>query len=169
VGVVTLDVLPGLAIGVVAMMLLVAYNASRPRLSVVGAIPGSPGAYGDVGRHPEYSQAPGLLVLRLEAPLFYANAAQVRDRIKTLVGSANPTPHAVILDAGVNGDDLDITAAEDLTALVVDLHAAGVDFALAEVRHPVREMARRSGLLEAIGEDRVFHTIQDAVEAVRSR
>ena len=40
VGVVTLDVLPGLAIGVVAMILLVVYKASRPRLSVLGAIPG---------------------------------------------------------------------------------------------------------------------------------
>jgi MFS superfamily sulfate permease-like transporter len=75
----------------------------------------------------------------------------------------------VILDAGANGDDLDITAAEDLTALVVDLHAAGVDFAIAEVRHPVREMARRSTLLEALGEDRIFHSIQDAVEALKPK
>ena len=45
----------------------------------------------------------------------------------------------------------------------------GVDIALAEIRHPVREIALRSGLLEAIGEDRIFHTIQEAVEALQSR
>ena len=156
-------------IGVVSMILLVVYNASRPHLSVLGAIPGSPGRLRRRRRHPEYAQVPGLLVLRLEAPLFYANAALVRDRIKTLVGSADPTPRAVILDAGANGDDLDITARGDLTALVLDLAAAGVDFALAEVRHSVRAMARRSGLLEALGEDHVFHTIHEAVDALRPR
>ena len=85
------------------------------------------------------------------------------------LGAADPTPRAVILDGGANGDELDITAAEALTQLVTELHGAGVDIALAEVRLPVREMARRSGLLDALGEDRIFHTIQEAVEALRPR
>jgi len=79
VGVITLDVLPGLVIGIVSMLLLVVYNASRPHLSVLGAVPGSPGAYGDIGRHPDYMTIPDVLVLRLEAPLFYANASLVRN------------------------------------------------------------------------------------------
>ena len=74
------------------MVLLVVYHASRPRIGVLGRVPGVPGAYGDVGRHPDYEPVPGLLVLRLEAPLFYANAAVVRDRIKRLVGERDPTP-----------------------------------------------------------------------------
>jgi hypothetical protein len=53
-----------------------------------------------------------------------------------------------------------------MTALVTELHAAGIDVAFAEVRLPVLETARRSGLLEAVGEDRVFHTIQEAVLAL---
>ena len=52
---------------------------------------------------------------------------------------------------------------------MLDLHAAGVDFAFAEVRHSVRAMARRSGLLEAVGEDHAFHSLQEAVDALRSR
>ena len=44
VGVITLDVLPGLVIGVVSMLLLVVFEASRPRLGVLGRVPGSPGA-----------------------------------------------------------------------------------------------------------------------------
>ena len=50
-----------------------------------------------------------------------------------------------------------------------ELHAAGIDIALAEVRLPVLTMARRSGLLDALGEDRVFHTIQEAVGALQSQ
>ena len=90
VAVVTLDVLPALVLGVAAMLLLVIYSASRPHLSVLGAAPEAQGAYGDVGRHPDYRQTPGLLVLRLEAPLFYANASLVCDRIKRLAGRGRP-------------------------------------------------------------------------------
>jgi MFS superfamily sulfate permease-like transporter len=167
VGVITLDVLPGLVIGAVSMVLLVVYHASRPHLGVLGAVPGTDEAYGDVARHPDYRQVPGLLILRLEAPLFYANASLVRDHVKTLVGAADPTPYGVILDAGANGDQLDVTAAQMLTALVEELHAAGIDVALAEIRLPVVEMARRSGLSDALGEHGILRTIHEAVEALR--
>jgi sulfate permease, SulP family len=163
IGVITLDVLPGLLIGIASMLLLVVYDSSRPRLSVLGAVPGAPGAFGDVGRHPDYEELPNLLVLRLEAPLLYVNASLVREHIKQLVGAADPIPRAVILDMGANGDQLDITGAETLSQLITELRGAGVDLALVEMRLPVRQMARRSGLLDALGEERIFNTIREAV------
>jgi sulfate permease, SulP family len=165
VGVITLDVLPGLVIGVVSMLLLVMYQASRPHLSVQGRVPGVSGAYGDIERHPDYPTVPGLLVLRLEAPLWYANATLVRDRVKMLVGRSDPLPRAVIVAAGAS-EALDVTSAEMLEQLVTTLHSAGIDFALADVRLPVMEMARRSRLLGIIGEDRIFHTVEEAVQAL---
>lgn len=164
-GVITIDVLPGLVIGVCAMLLLVIYRASRPHLGALGRVPGERGAYGDVHRHPGVEPVPGLLVLRLESPLFYANATPVRDRIKKLVGATDPPPRALIVDIGAN-DRLDITSAEMLTTLVDTMHAAGVDVALADVREPVTEMARRSGLLEQLGEERIFYTIDQAVQSI---
>jgi high affinity sulfate transporter 1 len=164
-GVILIDVLPGLVIGVVSMVLLVVYQASRPHLSVLGRVPGVPDAYGDVGRHPDYERIPGLLVLRLEAPFFYANASLVADSIKRLAGSGDPPPKAVVLDFGPNAN-LDITSSEQLDELVTTLRSAGIDFALAEVRRPVREAARRSGVLAMLGEDHVFHTIDEAVGAL---
>jgi sulfate permease, SulP family len=167
-GVITIDVLPGLVIGVLAMVLFVVYHASRPHLSVLGHVPGLPGAYGDVGRHPTYARVPGLLILRLEAPLFYANASLVCDTVKRLVGGSEPTPPAVILDVGANSD-LDITSAERLGELVESLRSAGVGFALAEVRLPVLEAARRTRLLDTIGADRCFRTIDEAVRSLGVR
>src|SRR3954447_11552481 len=97
-GVLVLDVLPGLLIGIVSMLLLFVYHASRPHLAVLGLAPGTTGAYGDLQYHREYKPTDGLMLLRLEAPLFYANAELVRDRIKALVGGAAVTPSAVVLD-----------------------------------------------------------------------
>jgi MFS superfamily sulfate permease-like transporter len=167
-GVTLIDVLPGLLIGVLAMLLLVIYNASRPHLGVLGAAPGVPGAYGDVERHPDYQRVPGLLVMRLEAPLFYANATLVRDRVKYLVGVSDPLPRAVILELIAN-PALDITSAEMLEQLIVTLRSAGVDVALADLRQPVIDAARRTGLLETLGEDGVFLTVADAVRTLSAR
>ena len=162
---VTIDVLPGLLIGVISMVLLVIYHATRPHVSVLGRVPGVADAYGDVDRHPDYLAVPGLLMLRLEAPLFYANATLVTGRIKRFAGAEEPPPRAVILDIGANGR-LDITSCEKLSELVTELRSAGIDFALAEVRAPAVEHARRAGLLGDLGEDRVFHTIDEAVDAL---
>ncbi len=165
IGVITIDVLPGLVIGVTSMLLLVIWHSTRPHLSLLGRAPEAPGAYGDVNRHPEYESIPGLLVLRLETPLFYANATPVRDRTKQLVGTSDPAPKTVILDLGAN-ESLDITSAEMLGQLLGTLRSAGVDLALADARQPVIEMAGRSGLLDRLGEDRIFHTIDEAVQVL---
>lgn len=165
VAVITLGVLPALTIGVTAMLLLVIRHASQPHVAELGRVPGVPGAYGSLRIHPGYEPVPGMLVLRLETPVLYTNAAPVVHRIKQLVGEADPTPAAVILEAG-GTDRLDITSAELLGQLVADLHSAGVDLALADVHAPVVRMARRSGLLDQLSEDRVFHSVDEAVEAL---
>jgi high affinity sulfate transporter 1 len=166
-GVTLIDVLPGLLIGVVAMLLLVIYNASRPHLGVLGAVPGVPDAYGDVERHPDYHRVPNLLIVRVEAALFYANANLVRDHIKKLVGASDPLPRAVVLELTANAG-LDITSAEMLEQLIKTLHSAGIDVALADLRQPVVDVARRTGLLETLGEDRLFLTLADAVRTMGS-
>jgi Sulfate permease family len=60
------DTLPGLFIGIAVSLLLLLYRASRPHIAVLGQVPGAGGQYGDVARHPENQQVPGVVVLRLE-------------------------------------------------------------------------------------------------------
>jgi sulfate permease, SulP family len=65
-GVLVFDTLPGLFIGIAVSLLLLLYRASRPHVAVLGQVPGADGHYGDILRHPENRQAPGIVVLRLE-------------------------------------------------------------------------------------------------------
>jgi MFS superfamily sulfate permease-like transporter len=71
----------------------------------------------------------------------------------------------VVLDAGAN-QALDVTSGETLEELVTTRRRAGIGFALADVRQPVVAMARRTGLLAAMGDDSVFHAIDEAVTTV---
>jgi MFS superfamily sulfate permease-like transporter len=80
--VLTLLFLTGLFIGVVVSLLLLLYRASRPHVAVLGQVPGMAGQYGDLLRHPENTQTPAVVLLRVEGGLFFANADTVRDVLR---------------------------------------------------------------------------------------
>ncbi len=164
-GVLLIDVLQGMIIGLVCSLLLVVYRSSRPHISSLGRIPGIPGAYADMIRHPENEPVPGVLILRLDAPLYYANALTVQDRVKTLVDETYPLPRAIILDAPAQ-EELDVTSAEMLKGLVKGLQDKGVAVYLAEMHAPASEFSRRIGLADLIGEDHVFPTVDTAVRSL---
>ena len=166
-GVLLIDVLQGMIIGMVCSLLLVVYKSSRPHISSLGRIPGIPGAYADLIRHPENVPVPGVLILRLDSPLYYANALTVQDRVKTLVDETEPLPRAVILDATVQ-EELDVTGAEMLKGLVMNLQGKGVSVYVAEVHAPAAEFSRRTGLYDLIGEEHMFPTVDAAVRSLEA-
>jgi sulfate permease, SulP family len=166
-GVLFIDVLQGMMIGLLASLAFVVYRSSRPHLSSLGRVPGVAGAYSDLGRHPENAPVPGVLIVRLDAPMYYANALTARDRLKTMVRESAPPPRAVVFDAE-GQDDLDLTSAETLKGLVADLSAMGVTVSFANVHAPVLDRARETGLLDAAGR-RVYGTVDRAVRALEEQ
>lgn len=161
-GVLLIDVLEGMIIGVVASLVFVIYRSSRPHVSSLGRVPGVPGAYSDLNRHPENTPVPGVLIVRVDAQLYYANALTVRDRVKAMIAGLATPPRAVILDAAA-WDQIDLTSVEVIKGLVKELHGGGIDVYLADVHAPVLEVSRQMGLLESIGEDHVLPTVDLAV------
>ncbi len=164
-GVLFIDVLQGMIIGLIASVLLILYQSSRPHLASLGRVPGVPGAYFDLERHPESKAIPGVLIVRLDAPMYYANALTVRERMKTLVAKTQPPPRVVVLDSA-GQDSLDITSADMLKELLAELKGKGMDIYVAELHGPVREFSQRTGLLELIGEDHIFPTVDAAVSFI---
>jgi high affinity sulfate transporter 1 len=162
-GVLILDVLPGLAIAVIFSLILVIYRSSRPYGSVLGQVPGEPGAYTDIRRHPENKSIPGLVIFRFNSPLYFANASLFHSCLKELISKSLPTARAVIVDM-VTNDQLDITSIEMLEKLTVELERNHIEIMVAEVHQPVREIARRSGLAEHLDKAKVFPTVDAAVQ-----
>jgi high affinity sulfate transporter 1 len=166
-GVLFIDVLQGMIIGLVASLLLVVYNSSRPHLASLGRVPDLPGAYSGLDRHPENIPIPGVLILRLDAPIYYANALTVRELIKAMVADTQRPPQAVVMDAA-GQDSMDITSAETLKGLVAELKDKGIDFYVAELHASIREIGQRMGLDEIIGDDHIFPTVDAAVRFIES-
>ncbi len=161
-GVILIDVAQGMVIGMIASLLFVVYKSSRPHLSSLGRVPGVQGAYSDLTRHPENQAIPGILILRLDGPIYYANAQTVRENIKALIAKADPPPHAVILDCAAQ-DDLDLTSAQMVKSLLKELIDKGIDLYAADVHAPVWEAAQKMGLIELSRRDGGFPTVEAAV------
>jgi high affinity sulfate transporter 1 len=167
VAVITLDVLPALIIGVVASILMLVYRASRPYLSVLGALPDEPDVYADVVRRPEAEPIPGVLIVRPNIPVFYANAQAIQDRIRALTAQSRPPAHTVLLDLDAN-DGIDITSVEALAKLATALEASGVRLVLVHLHGPAEDIAARAGLLEHIPAGGIQPNLATAVAWART-
>jgi SulP family sulfate permease len=161
-GVIVLDVLPGLIIGVVLSILLVVYRDSRVPLSVLGADPAVPGAYVDRQRHPRAQPTPGVLAVRPDGTVYYVNAQSIQDTLETLISSSTDPVRRVLIDLDAN-DELDITSSEMLAKLVGDLRHNHIEIGFVHVHAPALDMARRAGVLDELNAAQIFETMAQAV------
>lgn len=166
-GVLLVDVLEGMIIGVVASLVFVIYRTSRPHVSSLGRVPEADGAYSDMGRHPENIPVPGTLIVRVDAQLYYANALTVRERVKEMIAEMPSPPRAVIIDSAA-WDEIDLTSTEVIKSLVKELRGNGIDVYFAEVHAPVLEYAGQTDLLDLIGEENIFPTVDLAVRHIEA-
>ena len=162
VGVLLLGVLPGLGLAVALSLAILVYRASRPHAAALGRVPNER-TYSDLARHPENETVPGLLIFRLDGQLFFANAGFAVDRLNQLLSVIEPSPRVVIWNLE-STTDMDVTAAESLIRLVHDLRDSGRDLVFARVGSAVLDVFARSGLLDLLGEDHLFLTVDGAVE-----
>jgi len=166
VGVVTTTVLMGLVIAVLLSLTTLLYRASRPYIAVLGRTRGHERTrYIDIGRHPDAERIPGLLLLRVDAPLYFFNANVAREQIMAMIEGSDPKPEAVIIDIGATSD-LDVSSTDVLHELVVDLHEQSIELILAQVKGKVRDRMHRTGLIDELGEANVHSTVASAVSAL---
>jgi high affinity sulfate transporter 1 len=166
-GVILIDVLQGMIIGLLLSLLLVVLQSSKPHLSSLGRDPSDPGYYTDLTRHPENQLVPGVLILRLDAPIYYANALTVRDKVKKLIDEAEAPVRAVILDS-TSQDSLDVTSSDMLISLLRELKGKGIEVYVTDVHATVLEFSQRTELFDLIGEDHRFTTVDSAVQYIES-
>jgi sulfate permease, SulP family len=167
VGVLILGILPGVLVAVALAIADLVRRAARPHDAVLGRVRGRSG-YQDIEHRPGSETLPGLIIYRIDAPLFFANARFLREQVHKLVNDAAVPVRMIVLDCGAMFD-LDVTAAETLEDLKRDLDDRGVMLALAEPHAPMRQVLQRSGVLQMVGEQNVFATVDESVRAYVER
>jgi sulfate permease, SulP family len=161
-GELTLGVLQGIALGVVLSLLTLIYLTSHPKGAVLGQLPGTE-AYRSVERHPEAATFPGLLIWRMGGDLFFASIDHMGTALKGSL-AARPDVKRVLLDcASVNF--IDISAGDELLALIKELKKMGIAVAFVRVRDAVRDDMKRAGIEAIVGSGNFYERTTDGVRA----
>jgi SulP family sulfate permease len=159
----TLGIEQGILLGVAASLLWFIWRTSIPHTAVLGRLPGTT-IYRNVARYPEAEQTPGMLALRIDAPLYFANTAFLKKIVQTHL-AAHPGTLDLILNAEAIGS-VDAQAVSTLEEIVEELQQGGLTLWLSGVRGPVRDMLQASGLWEHIGEDHIVESVHEAAQAI---
>jgi len=162
-GVAVLGVLRGIVAAVALSLLVFVAKAWRPYTAELVRVEQRKG-YHDRARHPEGRRIPGLLIVRFDAPLFFANAEAFADFVRASVNDAPPPVRWVAIAAEpITG--VDTTAAEALARLDDELAGRDIRLVFAELKGPVKDRLARYGLGRHFGPADFYPTIGTAVSA----
>jgi sulfate permease, SulP family len=164
-GVVLLGTLDGILVAIVVSLAALAYQVSNPAVHVLGRKPGTNVFRPPSPENPDDLRYPGLLLLRPEGRIFFANAARIGQKIMERIAEERPQVVALHL-RGVF--DVEYTALKMWTEAEKRLREVGITVWLVGLNPGVLAMVRNSPLGEALGEQRMFHNLEQAVASYQS-
>jgi high affinity sulfate transporter 1 len=162
--VVLVGVEQGIAVAVGLAILDRIRLTAQPQVHRLGHVPGTTSwtpLSADVQARPE----PGVLVVLFATPLWFANAVHFREAVESALAESGPATRVLVLDT-IGMSDLDFTGARSLGQLLDRCEREHIDFAIARASDHVRRSLARSGLMQRIGLDHCFQTVDAAVTAL---
>lgn len=166
VGVVLLGTLKGILVAVVLSLLALIYHGSLRPVFVLGRKPGTDVFRPQSDEHPEDETFPGLLMLRTEGVIHFANAPRVGTLMLALV--AEHKPRFVVIDCNAI-PDIEYSALKMLTHAEERLHKSGVGLCLAGLNPEPLRLIQKSALGHKLGRERMFFNLKQAVDSLQVR
>lgn len=158
----SLGIEQGIGIGVILSLTLLIFKTTRPHIAILGKVPHSR-FYRNTDRFDNLEVRPDLLILRFDAQLYFANINYFSAKIDEFVDQKGKDLKRIIINAeSIN--NMDSSAVKAVEDIVMDYRAQGIEFSFASVKGPVRDAMSKAHLIEKIGENHFFMSIQDAID-----
>ena len=159
-GVMLLGTLKGIIVAIIVSLVTLAYHLADPPVYVLRRKPGTNVFRPQSAEHPEDESFHALLLLRLEGPVFFVNAAQIAHKIEPLVAQAQPRVVAVELSGVL---DLEYTALKMFVEATRRQRDRGVQVWLVGMNPGVLAMVQRSPLGDMRGRPGMHFNLEIAV------
>ena len=165
-GVVLLGTLRGILVAVVLSLLALSIHGSRRPIFVLGRKPGTDVFRPRTKEHPEDESFPGLLMLKTEGMVHFANAQRIGDLIWRLIDEYKP--RVIVLDCSAV-PDLEYTALKMLTEADKRLQQTGLSLWLAGLNPEPLRLIQKSELGKKLGRARMYFNLDQAVKSFLSQ
>lgn len=162
--IIVLPIEQGVTIGIMLSLLHGIWSITRARVVMFERVPGT-SIWWPASPQLKGEREPGVIVAGFQAPLSFLNAYHFRREILTCLRGATEKVRLVVLEAtGIVA--IDFTAAEVLSDLIRQCHAAGVTFAIARLESArAQDTMVRFHIDEVLGPDRLFRSVEEAIRA----
>ncbi len=155
----------GIILAIVLSLVEMIRRQYRPHRFVIGVDPEGDPTY--TRAQTGMQTAPGLLVFRYDADLFYANANQFSDGVQQLILTAPDPVRWLVLDCS-SIPDVDYSAGAALHQLVSFVHSHDAVFALAALDPDLRATLNTFGIIELLEIDHIYPTVEEAIADFRA-
>jgi len=160
-GVILIGTLEGIVIAVIASLLALAQQAYNPPVYAVGRKRGTQVFRPLSSEHPDDETWAGLLIVRTEGRLFFANAQNVAEKVRPLIEQASPSVVVIDCSAVI---DIEYTAVKMLIEAEAKLRDEGIALWLAALNAEALAVVQRAKLGETLGRERMLVNLATAVE-----
>ncbi|BCS89793.1 SulP family inorganic anion transporter [Pseudodesulfovibrio sediminis] len=148
----------GIMVGVALSLAVFLYKSMRPKVANLSRTEDK--ALRDATAH-GLRECQHIALVRFDGPLFFANASFLEDQITDRMVASDKLRHIIIVANGIN--DIDASGEEALSLIVDRVRASGLDISMCGVNEAVMAVLERTHLLEKIGEDHVYPTMESAI------
>jgi len=171
-GVVFASVDVGLVVAVAVLVLRILLSVARPRTTALGRVPGTT-AYRRLDQYAAARGTPGVLVLRVDSPIYFANASYLRERVARWIDDEEDRIRAaageeeslrcVVLDMGAVAS-IDSCGTKMVEDLKKSLDKRRLQIALANPGSEIMRKLDKSGVLQLVSDEWIFLTVAEACD-----
>ncbi|KAL7588187.1 sulfate transporter 4.1, chloroplastic [Lactuca sativa] len=162
----------GVLVGVGFSLAFVIHESANPHIAVLGRLPGTT-VYRNIQQYPEAYTYNGIVIVRIDAPLYFANTSFIKDRLREYEIAVDQSGsrrgpeveriYFLILEmAPVTYADS--SAVQALKELYQEYKSRNIQIAIANPNGDVLETLARSGFIDLVGREWCFVRVHDAVQ-----
>jgi sulfate permease, SulP family len=155
----------GIIVGAGLAIVLFLLRTMKPRVALLGRY--SDGTLRDIKVNPDLPTSEHIMAMRYDGSLYFANVSYFEDTVLEALAARPTAKYVLIVGDGIN--QMDASGEEVVHHLVERLHDAGVTLVFSGLKKQVLDVMRQTGLMEAVSQENIFATEDQAIAAIYER
>jgi SulP family sulfate permease len=156
----------GIVLAVVTSLGIIVQRIAFPRVTLLAKMTGSSHTYVNMKVAPLAESYPGLMIVHIDAPIFFANAKLIKKKIMNKVNKREYVK-AILLECSAISD-LDAPGLHAIEQLNETLQKKNIHLLFAHLSGPARNMIKKE-LAAKIGLHKFFWNLNEAIEVYKAR